>query len=80
MSADKGLSELLSEHPKILADIRDLFKEPEEAIRWLKTPRQQLTDVTPLIALETNSAQVEDLLYRIKTGNYKGQSLIITNI
>jgi hypothetical protein len=28
-----------------------------------------LCDVTPLIALEKNSAQVEDLLYRIKTGD-----------
>lgn len=69
MSADQELSELLSEYPQVLADVRDLFKEPEEAIRWLKTPRKQLCDVTPLITLETNSAQVEDLLYRIKTGD-----------
>jgi uncharacterized protein (DUF2384 family) len=69
MSADKDLSELLSEHPKILADIRDLFREPEEAIRWLKKPRKQLCDVAPLIALEQDPTQVEDLLYRIKTGD-----------
>ena len=69
MTADKELSDLLNEYPKVLADVRDLFKEPEAAIRWLKKPRKQLGDVTPLIALETNSAQVEDLLYRIKTGD-----------
>lgn len=40
MSADQELSELLSEYPQVLADVRDLFKEPEEAIRWLKTPRK----------------------------------------
>ena len=63
--ADKELSELLSEYPTIHADILGLFKEPEAA-----KPRKQLCDVTPLIALETNSAQVEDLLYRIKTGDF----------
>ncbi|WP_281255927.1 hypothetical protein [Cognaticolwellia beringensis] len=38
MSADKELSELLSEYPRILAEVRELFKEPEAAISWLKKP------------------------------------------
>jgi uncharacterized protein (DUF2384 family) len=69
MTADKELSDLLSKYPQVLADVRDLFNEPEAAMRWLNKPRKQLCDVTPLIALEKNSAQVEDLLYRIKTGD-----------
>jgi uncharacterized protein (DUF2384 family) len=70
MSADKELSELLSEYPRILADVRELFKESEAAICWLRKPRKQLCNVTPLVALEQNPAQVEDLLYRIKTGDF----------
>jgi uncharacterized protein (DUF2384 family) len=69
MSADKELSELLSEYPQILAGVRQLFKEPEAAISWLNKPRKQLCNVTPLVALEQNPVQVEDLLYRIKTGD-----------
>lgn len=69
MSADKELSELLSEYPQILAGVRELFTESEAAISWLKKPRKQLCNVAPLVALEQNPAQVEDLLYRIKTGD-----------
>lgn len=69
MSAENELSERLKEYPKIYVDILDLFKEAKPALRWLKKPRIQLSGMTPLSMLNNDQKKVEDLIYRIKTGD-----------
>jgi len=70
MSAENELSELLEDYPKIYIDILDLVKEAKPALRWLKKPRMQLLGMTPLSMLKKDPKQVEDLIYRIKTGDF----------
>jgi uncharacterized protein (DUF2384 family) len=48
----------------------DLFKNPEAALNWLKKPRKQLCNATPLSVLERNPTLVEELIYTIKTGDF----------
>lgn len=70
MSAKIELANLLSEHKKIHQVLLDLFsQEAEVALNWLKAPRKQLQGSSPLSMLEQNPEQVEDLIYRIKTGD-----------
>jgi uncharacterized protein (DUF2384 family) len=69
MSAENELSERLKEYPKIYVDILDLFKEAKPALCWLKKPKVQLFGMTPLSMLKQAPKQVEDLIYRIKTGD-----------
>lgn len=70
MSADEKLSELLKEYPQIYADILGLFKNSEAAISWLKKPRKQLGNATPLSVLDQEPEKVADLIYRIETGDF----------
>ena len=70
MLAEDELLKLLSKHPKIYTDILDLFKNPKAALNWLKKPRKQLCNATPLSVLERNPTLVEELIYTIKTGDF----------
>lgn len=70
MSAEEELTNLLSEYAPIHRALLDLFsQEAEVALRWLKAPRIQLQGASPLSVLEQDHKQVEDIIYRIKTGD-----------
>jgi len=69
MLAESELSKLLCDYPIIHVKILELFSEPDVALRWLKSPKIQLCGATPLSTLERAPKQVEDLIYRIETGD-----------
>ncbi|MFT6905743.1 MAG: hypothetical protein ACJAS1_002401 [Oleiphilaceae bacterium] len=68
--AKEELANLLIESPKIHSDLLELFKGVDRvALQWLKAPRPQLLDKSPLQTLEEDPGAVEDLIHRIKTGD-----------
>lgn len=71
MIAEDELSNLLSKHPGIKADLLSLYKNNAEvSLDWLKVPKPSLCDATPLELLDKNPRQVADLIYRLKTGDF----------
>lgn len=50
----------------------NLFEDTEKALKWLQTPKNSLSGITPLAALSTDEGakQVEEILYRTEYGIY----------
>ncbi|OKY25123.1 MbcA/ParS/Xre antitoxin family protein [Thalassotalea sp. PP2-459] len=64
------LATILARHPKIHSSLLEVFKKEDVALRWLKSPRIQLGNKAPIDVLADDESAVEDLLYRIKTGDF----------
>lgn len=64
------LAVLLCKYPKVLELAKKVFTNDEAAIRWLNSPRKQLLGLTPLEVIEEDESKVEDLLFRILTGDF----------
>lgn len=61
---------LLKNHQDIKSSLLALFKEEKIALRWLTSPKSQLSNATPHSLLEGNKQVVSDLIYTIKTGDF----------
>jgi putative toxin-antitoxin system antitoxin component (TIGR02293 family) len=50
----------------------NLFEDTDRARKWLQTPKNSLSGITPLAALSTDrgAKQVEEILYRTEYGIY----------
>ncbi|SEL89935.1 Protein of unknown function [Colwellia chukchiensis] len=70
MEASEELLSVLKDHPAIHKSINEIFTKPESALSWLNKPRPQLLGKTPLEVTKTEPEKVEDLIYRIKTGDF----------
>jgi len=69
MNAEKELSILLQNHPKIRKELLSLFKTNEVSLTWLKRPIRALNNKSPLSILNQDAEKVRDLINRIKTGD-----------
>ncbi len=50
----------------------NLFEDTEKALKWLQTPKNSLSGITPLAALSSyeGAKQVEEILYFTEYGIY----------
>ncbi len=57
---------------RITQQATNLFEDTEKALKWLQTPKNSLSGITPLAALSTDEGakQVEEILYRTEYGIY----------
>jgi putative toxin-antitoxin system antitoxin component (TIGR02293 family) len=50
----------------------NLFEDTDRALKWLRTPKNSLSGITPLASLSNDEGakQVEEILYRVEYGIY----------
>ncbi|WP_392341937.1 hypothetical protein [uncultured Shewanella sp.] len=70
MTSEQLLNDLLEGHPEIGTTLRGLFKKPDVALKWLLTPKWQLSDEAPVDKLESEPEAVSELLNRIGRGDF----------
>jgi uncharacterized protein (DUF2384 family) len=70
MKSEQLLNDLLEDHVEIKMTILGLFKQHKVALKWLLTPKSQLSGDAPADRLESEPEAVEDLLNRIQRGDF----------
>ncbi|MGK0270385.1 MAG: hypothetical protein ACI88H_001031 [Cocleimonas sp.] len=71
MKKKEELKKRLISHDDLYNQVIKIFKNEDQAIRWLESKKTFLRDATPLDLIESKvgKEKVMELLYRIKTGD-----------
>ncbi|MEW6992305.1 antitoxin Xre/MbcA/ParS toxin-binding domain-containing protein [Colwelliaceae bacterium 6441] len=69
MKSEQLLNDLLADQVEIKMTLLGLFKQHRLALKWLLTPKSQLSGDAPVDRLESEPEAVEDLLNRIQRGD-----------
>lgn len=66
------VADRLARFQRLTALAVEVFEDKQEAKRWLRSPKTELEELTPLEAMATDlgATQVEQMLYRIEYGVY----------
>ena len=70
MNSKQILNDLLEEHSEVKITLLELFKKPDIALKWLLTPKWQLSDEASVDKLESDPESVLDILNRIQRGDF----------
>jgi len=68
----KQVKNILDNNQDLHSELLNVFKQEDNAISWLTSPKVPLENMTPLslIATADGKKKVLDLLYKIKTGDF----------
>jgi uncharacterized protein (DUF2384 family) len=70
MKAEQLFNDLLEHNEEIKSTLLELFKRHDVALKWLLTPKWQLSNDAPVDKLESDPVAVIDLLNRIQRGDF----------